>query len=248
MGKQSRDEFLKKNGISKFDFLPERIYSRNDIRAIPRKHTADFSSLFIPREQEIRPYLTLNNNETFVDVGANVGQYSLAIARDTAHLNVKIIAIEAHPGNYWALCRNIALNRFDNVVPINKAISDHTGLVPLYQSVPSDFHIWSGIYTICQMFDGKSLADNPSVQVECDTLDNVLANCKADVLKMDIEGSEVQALNGAKKTLKHLRAAIIEIHENSFEKVSEILQSNNFRTKIIAIPTTKNGGFVVGLK
>ena len=76
----------------------------------------------------------MEENETFVDVGANVGSYSLMVANEYKDRAVKVIAIEAHPDNYKALCRNIQCNKFENVIiPINKVVSNYKGLVDLYK-------------------------------------------------------------------------------------------------------------------
>ena len=82
IGKKKRDEYLRSRGISIISFLPERPYSINGIKAIPRKGTQDFYMLYIPREEDVKPHLIMYENETFVDVGANVGSYSLKIAND----------------------------------------------------------------------------------------------------------------------------------------------------------------------
>jgi tRNA G37 N-methylase Trm5 len=93
-------------------------------RAIPRKGTRDFQMLFIPREEDVKRHLVMEENETFVDVGANVGSYSLMVANEYKDRAVKVIAIEAHPENYKALRRNIQCNKFENVIiPINKVVS-----------------------------------------------------------------------------------------------------------------------------
>jgi tRNA G26 N,N-dimethylase Trm1 len=133
MGKNKRNEYLWNRGISIIDFLPERPYSINGIKVIPRKGTQDFYMLYIPREENVKPHLIMYENETFVDVGANVGSYSLRIANDYRNKGVRVIAIEAHPENYRALCRNIEINGFKNVKAINKAVSDHKGIVTMYE-------------------------------------------------------------------------------------------------------------------
>ena len=66
----------------------------------------------------------MNENETFVDVGANIGSYSLRVANDNKNKGVEVVAIEAHPENFKALRRNIQINNFRNVKTINKAASD----------------------------------------------------------------------------------------------------------------------------
>jgi uncharacterized Rossmann fold enzyme len=69
--------------------------------------------------------------------------------------------------------------------------------------------------------------------VQCDTLDNILMDTKVDVMKMDIEGAEVQALKGATNTLKQLRKIVVEIHGDNFEQVKHMLEKSNFTLQII---------------
>ncbi|MFZ0893874.1 MAG: hypothetical protein WAZ77_05160, partial [Candidatus Nitrosopolaris sp.] len=118
MGKKKRDEFLRGSGLSEIDFLPERPYSINKINALPRKGTDDFYMFYIPREKELLLHLIMHRGETFVDVGANVGYYSLKIAKEYSSKGVTIVAIEAHPGNYNALSKNIELNDFKCITAI----------------------------------------------------------------------------------------------------------------------------------
>ncbi|MGA9150612.1 MAG: FkbM family methyltransferase, partial [Candidatus Nitrosopolaris sp.] len=77
--------------------------------------------LFIPREENIKTHFKMYSGETFVDVGAGVGSYTLMIAAEYKSKGVKVIAIEAHPDNYKALCRNIDCNSFENVKTVSKA-------------------------------------------------------------------------------------------------------------------------------
>ena len=129
MGKKKRDEYLQKVGTSITDFLPERPYSINGVKTIPRKGTQDFYMLYLAREEEVKPHLTMYEGETFVDVGANVGSYSLNIANDYKDSKIKVIAIEAHPEHYQALRRNVEINKFNPIIiTVNKAASDNKGL------------------------------------------------------------------------------------------------------------------------
>ena len=92
---------------------------------------------------------------------------------------------------------------------------------------------------------------NPQVQVESDTIDNILKenNIKeADVLKMDIEGAEVLALKGATETLKKLRKIIVEIHGNTMEEVKSILLNNKFNIQILNTRGMWDFCFIIGHK
>jgi FkbM family methyltransferase len=236
MGKKGRDECLRNRGLSIIDFLPERPYSINGFKAIPRKGTQDFYMLYTSREEEVKPHLLMHDNETFVDVGANVGSYSLKIAQDYKNKGVNVIAIEAHPENYKALCRNIEINGFKNLKAINKAASDHKGIVTMYERfLVGGNRLQSDCYSLCNTFIHETNVvrdDGKTLQVESDTLDNILAMDRPSVMKMDIEGAEVLALKGATNTLKQLRKIIIEVHGDNFDRVKQILETHNFKLQI----------------
>ena len=247
LGKQKRNKYLKEKGIVIDDFLPERTYSINGFKVILRKGSNDFSMFCLPREEEIVNSVKLNANETFVDVGANVGAYTLKIASDYKSKGIKVIAIEAHPANYKALCKNIDINKFTNIHAINKAVSDHKGIVTMYERKFLK-RIQPEWYTIHETISGHQLDKRYSIEVESDTLDAILDNYKVDFIKIDIEGAEVEALKGATNTLDRLRKIIVEIHENNFDKVKHILEDHNFEIEIITNKIEKSEGFVVGTK
>jgi FkbM family methyltransferase len=235
IGKKKRDEYLRNRGISIISFLPERPYSINGIKAIPRKGTQDFYMLYIPREEDVKPHLIMYENETFVDVGANVGSYSLKIANDYKNKRVSVVAIEAHPKNYKALCRNIELNGFKHIKAINKAASDHRGVITMYERSHDGNRVGTDLYSTYNTFlaEHNFILSN-SLEVECDTLDNMLASHRINVMKIDIEGAELLALKGATNTLKQLRKIIVEIHGDNFDKVKKILETHNFKLEIIS--------------
>jgi len=249
MGKKKRDGFLRGSGLSEIDFLPERPYSINSINALPRKGTDDFYMFYIPREKAIELHLVMREGETFVDVGANVGYYSLRIAKEYLSKGITIIAIEAHPGNYKALTKNVELNDFKCVTAINKAVSDHRGIVTLYERVDPKNRIRSEFYSLSNSFIHKSNFVRPegrSLEIECDTLDNILGDQRVDVLKIDIEGAEVSALEGATRILKRLRKIIVEVHGSNFDKVMQILNdTHDLRCETIDTPIMN---YIVGTK
>jgi len=239
MGKDNRDKFLRQNRTSEFDFLPERTYiTDSGVKAIPRRRTRDFQMLFISREQEVKRHLVIEENETFVDVGANVGSYTLMLANEYKDKAVKVIAIEAHPENYKALCRNIGCNKFENIViPINKIVSDHKGVADLYERSHDGSRVDSEMYSVCkdQRIDAYNILHptGKSLEIECDTLDNILADYRVDVIKMDVEGAEVLALKAATKTMERARKVVVEIHGDKSEDVKQVLRAHGFKLEIL---------------
>jgi FkbM family methyltransferase len=245
---------------SLLSFIPEKLYSErvcsmDGVKAIPRKGTDDFLMLFIheSHESQIRPFLEMYENEVFVDIGANVGFYSLRMAHDYKDKGVKVLSIEAHPETYKALCRNINCNTgYKDVIvqTVNKAISDTKGLVTMYDQ----YEEYNGRHHFRYSSIYERVVSTPSLevkgyysklQVECDTLDNILEHTKVDLMKIDIEGAEVQALRGATQTLGKLRRTIIEVHGNNLENVKRILEKNNFKVEVVGVGAPKH---VIGTK
>jgi len=210
---------------------------------MPRKHTDDFYVLFIEREKDLKKHLTLNENDVFVDVGANVGSYSLQIAGQYKSKGVLIFAIEAHPETFTALCRNVDFNEFTNIRTVNKAVSDHRGVIYMYEHLSDGQrgHVYTGQFSIT----ARSSDDIPSKPVECDTLDNILQGYNCNVMKMDIEGAEVVALRGANNVLKQLRKIIVEIHDENLLEVENILKKYHFKLEIVGTGTIKH---IIGSK
>jgi FkbM family methyltransferase len=243
MGRIARNEYLQKRGITYLEFLPELLYAgkvckKNGINAIPRPNSDDFYVLFIDKEIELRPHMYMNSGETFVDVGANVGFYSLRIAKDFGHM-VKVIAIEAHPGNYEAMRRNIACNNLGNIEPINKAVSNHRGKISIYEHENKSR---TGQFSLSP----RSENDVPCrSKVECDTLDSILLNRQCNILKIDIEGEEVNALKAAEETLRKTRKVIVEIHGENLLPVKDILEESGFKVEITGSGVMK---YIIGSK
>jgi FkbM family methyltransferase len=223
-------------------FTSEKVCTLDGVSAVPRRNSDDFYMLFIAPtrvEREVRSRIDLRDNETFLDVGANVGNYTLSIANDYKDKKVNIIAIEAHPETFNALCTNISCNNFKNVLTINKAVSDHKGIVTMYDQIDLDnrnlrhFRFSSIFKRVVR--SNVNLQGMSSSEIECDTLDDIIAGHRADLMKMDIEGSEVLALTGAIDTLKRLRKVIIEIHGGyNLQQVKNILTDYDFKLEIIA--------------
>ena len=61
-----------------------------------------------------------------IEIGANIGYYTL-IAANLVGESGKIYAIEPEPANYALLTKNVEVNGYKNVIPIQKAISNEIG-------------------------------------------------------------------------------------------------------------------------
>ena len=254
------DEHLSVKNKTFLDFVPESFYaekicSMHGINAIPRSNTDDFYVMFKGErhENQVLQYLELYENEVFVDVGANVGFYSLSVAHDYKDKGVKVICIEAHPETYKALLRNIECNNQlkNNIIKvINKAVSDNRGLVTMYDQYEEkndrQHSRYSSIHERVVNTPTLKVRVRPSTfRVESDTLDNILAGENVDVMKMDIEGAEIHALEGATQTLARLRKIFVEVLGDNMDKVKGILEESDFKLEILDVGNPKH---VMGAK
>jgi len=230
--KQKRNEFLDKHRIrpSTF-FFGTSLISKGGITAYARRNSDDYELLFFPREAVIQKYMSsIRDGEVFVDVGANVGYYALRVKGHNP--NSKVIAIEVHPDTFAALVRNVKANGFD-IECVNKAVYRNRGKITLYEHGG-----WSGIASIYRKSE-KALT------IDADTLDGIMSDLglRPNVMKIDIEGAEIDALQGAEESLRHARLVIIEIHYDNLEPVKQILEAMAF-----SIAIENNGEYVVGIR
>ena len=133
-----------------------------------------------------------------VDAGANVGYFSL-LAATLVGPTGKVISFEPEPSNFAYLKKNIELNKFDNVVPVQKAVSDTSGTTNLFIcSYDSGHHTINRADGIAAIAYGRSFEER-SVSIETTRLDDALRSLgvtKVDVIKVDIEGAEALAIKG----------------------------------------------------
>lgn len=132
----------------------------------------------------------IKKGDVIVDLGANIGYYSL-IAANLVGDKGKVYAFEPDEKNFQVLRKNIQVNNYKNIFPVKMAVSDKTGNVKLYISPEN-----KGDHRI---YDQK--AGRETVTIKSTTLDEYFKNQKVDLIKMDIQGSELDALKGAKKLI-----------------------------------------------
>jgi len=132
---------------------------------------------------------------TVLDIGANVGYYSLLASRLVGSAG-SVHSFEPHPLMYRVLNHNLRRNRCWNVVANNSAISNEKGEAQLFLSTPSNFGSTS--LTPAWNYSGQP------VSVQRITLDSYVrskAVRQIDLIKIDVEGAEIQALQGATAAL-----------------------------------------------
>jgi FkbM family methyltransferase len=124
---------------------------------------------------------------TVIDVGANIGYYTLLSARLVGN-NGKVYAFEPEPQNYALLVRNIELNDYKNVIPVNQAVSNKMGKAALFLNREAGAH---GMLPDRENIIGVTT-------VETVNLDEYFKGREypLDIIKIDVEGAELAVLKG----------------------------------------------------
>lgn len=154
---------------------------------------------------------SLSKGNVFIDVGANEGFYTVYAARCVGP-NGKVVAIEPSPREYTRLQRNVAINGLSNVILVKSALGARQGSAVLH--VADSEH--NGQNTLGD-FGHAGITAVEHLEVEITTLDSLLENlalARVDVIKMDVEGSELEVLKGAVVTLqRHRPTLLIEVFD-----------------------------------
>lgn len=153
-----------------------------------------------------------------IDIGANVGYYSLLAA--LSNPAAQIFSFEPNPILYERLNENVHLNSMDGRIELyQQAVSSLDGVIPLY--VPKN-----GVLSESSTLRGFR---NDVDAINCDgiCLDNFAKNNqirKIDLIKMDVEGAECMVLEGMKNILKDMSPDIIcEVLPGRFNAQAEKL-------------------------
>lgn len=143
---------------------------------------------------------------TFVDIGANIGYFSI-LAASIVGSTGRVYAFEPDPENVEFLRKNVALNRCQDIIRIEPCcLSDERGTVVLYRDATN-----RGNHSLAQ---SNIVRERSAVHVPCVTLDHYLSEQESsraiDVLKIDTQGAELLILRGARRTLQtHAKIRII---------------------------------------
>lgn len=156
----------------------------------------------------------IKNGMTVVDVGANIGYYTLLAAKLVGPSG-KVYAFEPEPKNFSILSKNISINNFRNVVVLPKAASDKNDKAFLYLSETNN----EG-HRIYNLGEGRK-----KIEIESVSLDDFFVGQeeKIDFIKIDVEGAEMAVLEGMRHILKCNRNIKIIIEFKPF-----ILKKSHF--------------------
>jgi FkbM family methyltransferase len=185
----------------------------------PEREKAFWTGVHEPHVQELLVRLAPAGGFAW-DIGAHIGFFSVLLARAGA----RVLAVEPDPRTFPRLCRNVALNEAA-IEPVNVAVAHEPGRAQLAIREESTSRVafadWSG----------------PTADVELTTLDELATRYGyPDLIKIDIEFSELQALRGGAATLARKPLIVCEVHGHKRETVPPFLEERGYRVDF-ATPT-----------
>ncbi len=189
------------------------------------------------KEPETAAWINQNvkPGDVFYDIGANVGAYSF-VAMEKTNRNCKVYAFEPSFSNFNELSQNIFLNQYqEKIIPLHIALSDKTSLFPFYYS---DIKTGSAGHALKNPVDetGKNMQPVFIQPIISYTLDEFIEKFKIEkpnLIKIDVDGAEMDILKGAEKTLRepNLKSVLIEINEsiNSEQTITTLMANFGLR-------------------
>ena len=133
-----------------------------------------------------------------IDIGANIGQYSIAVK--SFFPKAELYSVEPDPNVFKLLMNNT--KSLKSITTYNYALASKTGSIDFY--VNKEFSEWSSII--------KQGYNVNKIRVKAIKGDTLFANLKyIDLLKIDVEGAELEVIRGLVKTLKKSKYLLIEL-------------------------------------
>ena len=166
--------------------------------------------------------------ETQIDVGGNIGYMTSILGiRTQLRDGGRVIVFEANPEVFEELVFNV--NRWQQVIPgldidpLNLAASSFSGSMKL--EMPDGYESNRGLSRIASLESTGFIVD-----VNSQTLDNVIGNESVGVLKLDVEGHELEVLDGARELFSRgrVRDCIFEEHNEYPTPVTDFFENHGY--------------------
>ena len=199
--------------------LPFNLFISNDIEGWRR-------STFWEKEPETIHWIQcFDNREVFIDVGANIGIYSLYAA--SIYGGMRIYSIEPQLENFQALSFNIYLNEFKNIQAHQVGLTGYNG--------PGTFYTQENMAGASggQMSEHPGEYNGKGYDVPALTFDSFCKQNKIHPshIKIDIDGGELQVIEGMRDVLRDpcLKSILIEVPIEDKEIIHFTISQFGFR-------------------
>jgi len=172
-----------------YNLLADDISKKTFENTVKYKLSGNVDYLFsceTPIDETYKSILKLTDNETYLDLGAYTGDTVKEFLSFVSSYN-KILAVEPDKKTFVKLRKNT--NELENIVLFNNVISDKCGEFPFAMNGSR----------------GSNSGKDYNTTAEFITVDEIAKNEKITYIKADVEGAELQFINGAERTIKELK-------------------------------------------
>jgi len=184
-----------------------------------------FSAIHLTQgyESAVRKKLELKEG-AFIDIGANVGGLSLPVAAKNP--KNRVVLVEPEPSNVAVIKKSLEETSLKNVSLIEKGCFSKRGKLKLFK----DGLGGSGRHSL--------LGTGDFWEIEVDTVDHMafeLGLKKVDLIKIDVEGVELQVLKGAKATIRRHRPRVVfeALNQEKLNGIGTFLKDKRYRIEQI---------------
>lgn len=173
--------------------------------------------------------------DVIYDIGANVGVFTVFFAKRAGEKG-RLLAFEPEDKAYARLLENVKVNKLSNVEPYQLALGDESGTVTLY----ADADAASGVHSAVRAPGDRVESSAQVITVlPGDEFASRFRAPAANMIKLDVEGMELEALRGLSRTLAspQCRVVVCEVHFSILESrgmpqaprtIEDLLQGHGF--------------------
>jgi FkbM family methyltransferase len=204
---------------------------RGGIIVSPEPYCSDLRKVYARIADYWLAEYKLHPGDIVLDIGAGIGDDTWVFAQ-RVRPNGRIFSFEANPRSARCLTKTVRRSGLDCVETISSAITDHAGYVKIEDGKAPDQN---------SLFVTESAQ---SIEVPAITLDDFVESNRIDridLLKMNIEGAEKQALLGFQRNFKCVKNIAIACHD----WIADLGHNESFRTREFVRNFLESHGFVV---
>jgi FkbM family methyltransferase len=242
---ENSKEFKTLKDMEKIDQIPLETIDGLTMYLNPRDRNVSYL-IFTNKEHEsfetsILKYF-LKENSIYVDIGSNVGYFTLLAA--SIAKNGQVFSFEPYDLNFELLEKNIVSNNLVNIQTFQYAVSNENKFVDIFSGDANK----GNVRFFKQDLEGYMEEVQSNKLVKSVTLDTILDDSiNPDIIKMDIQGGEMLALEGMKKIIQNTNELVlftefwpeaIKLNKTSPSEFLQLLHNLNF--EIYDIDTTSN--------